>query len=303
MLRSEWDQLPTEAKMAYTHAIEARVDRAVFQQIAQFSAVETAVFVVEGEEFVYIPADEAMIGWDPDTPTPQSFLDLLAHECDIMGQEDLDEELRQSLSPRRPAQCREMLVERYMSEVWWEKGGVGLPISNGLVVARPDGGSDYELVGLIVDALRPLGWDILTEDEWEYLAGGTYPTILAPEFMEKLAKDPTCVKSNSMSAYAIRNRHWRPCPGGALGPGEGFSATLNVLNGLGLWLNQGGPNEVVNARCVMKNGDGAGASCGGYQGFDALAASPHFRCAPPGSKFVYPLEFFCLRRIVPLDAM
>ncbi|MCL2490535.1 MAG: hypothetical protein FWF36_07425 [Propionibacteriaceae bacterium] len=302
MLRSEWEQLPTEMKAGYCQGIESRVERAAFQQLVCFEGLETAVFIVDGEEFAFVPADEAVIGYDPSAPIPQVFLDLLTYEwCDVLGQDDVRKELRRVLSPRRRGQCREMLVERYMSEVWWEKGGLGLPISGGITMPLDEGGSDFDVVRRIVDTLRPLGWDILTEDEWEYLAGGICPTILSPHLMGLLAKDPKTVKSNSICADASRGTRWDPGPGGRLSPAENWSK-LNVLNSFGLWLNQGGPNEVVNAECLMKNGDGACASCGGYEAFDAVVASPHYRYAPPRSEFVVPMEYFCLRRVIPLGS-
>jgi len=302
MMRSDWEHLSDEAKVAHCREIEAQVDRAAFSQIVTSPGGGTAVFVVEGEEFVYVPADDATIGYDPAAPIPQGFLDLITHEwCDIMGQSDVLAELSRSMSPRREGHCREMLVERYMAEAWWEAGGLGLPVTPGCTVPLQDGGSDFDQVRRVVDTLRPLGWDILTEDEWEYLAEGTYPTILTPDLMALLEKDPTAVRSNSICGDAVRGAQWRPCPGGQLDVG-GHWSKLNTLNSFGLWLNQGGPNELVNAECLMRSGDSAAASCGGYDGFDALVASPHYRYAPPQSPYYVPMEYFCLRRVIPITA-
>ncbi|MFD2115822.1 hypothetical protein ACFSTH_11600 [Paenibacillus yanchengensis] len=172
--------------------------------------LETGVFSYKGCEFVYIPGNRVTLGWESwaeglDAATQEDFENGLS-ELD-QNAENLELLLRQQMSPVREADIGPLLIERRTHSVaWYEVRLADLDpeedddileelerfktssyrtyeLHHSFQIEKKDGririwlfDNSADLQDWTKDAL-PKGFDLLTEDEWEYVYGGGCRTL------------------------------------------------------------------------------------------------------------------------------
>lgn len=206
--RATWNTWTADEKQAYLRGLSlpkgfSLLRMETFERYGQ--QLETGVFVYQDSEFVFIPGDRVTLGWDGgidrmDAPTRTDLEEGL--QALEMTLEDAPGLLRQQMSPVREASIRPMLVERRTHSVSWEETtleeleededeeDLKADLAQFLAstynayeryeshrFSRTDDGVRIELFWTSDDypewaeANLEEGFDILTEDEWEYIYG------------------------------------------------------------------------------------------------------------------------------------
>lgn len=195
--------------------------------------LETGVFERTRSRFVFVPGDQITLGWEASLhKMDEATLTELNESTAEFGVDNLRELLGQQMSPVREAEITPLLVECGLNSLGWtqvsaeeaaEYGGAELQeaiahleersshsyelYQSFRVERRKDGqGLDYYLFNEdllleeFIEEVHSLGYDLLTEDEWEYLFGGGARSLfpwgdswnykMKLRHLEELAEDP-----------------------------------------------------------------------------------------------------------------
>ena len=310
MDRVEWNAKSSAARSAYIEAVAASVKRdsllqkfdMQFSHMKKFGSFETGVFtVIPGSEFVYIPADSAILGFDRNFVLPPRMMDAFKSAFELYSPKIFSEscspddtvmaELEKMMSPLRTGSIREMLVETEYAEYEYSDDGLLLEyfIRDNHKVAKCRSSEQTEIIGF----MNSLGFDCCNEDEWEYLSGGYYRNLYN-ESMTKLyteaIRTPRLdeLKAQHKDAPHYKEIYW------TLFYNEMFTPEkLRVQHENGLYIAYHPyEQELVSSPCLTKGSDGGGALHGGDGVFGYLPCSPHHRFADAWIEYIY------IRRVV-----
>ncbi|WP_378127744.1 hypothetical protein [Cohnella boryungensis] len=213
--RATWNKQTSECKEQLLRELNARLPEGfTFLRMERFErfglGLETGIYMYEGCEFVYVPRDRVTLGWEhwtvgPDEETRGEFESGL----EDMNREpaELEHLLRQQMSPVREADIGPLLIERQTRSVAWyevELADLDPEEDDDVLEAierikasnygsyeqhqsfRLDKGDGRIRIWLYADSPSqqawaedelPNGFDVLTEDEWEYAYGGGCRTL------------------------------------------------------------------------------------------------------------------------------
>ena len=195
--------------------------------------LETGIFERPRSRFVFVPGDQVTLGWEVSGhQMDEATLTELNESAAEFGVDDVEELLGQQMSPVREAEIAPLLVEYGLNSLGWTQvsaeeaedyGGEELQeaiahleernshsyelYQSFRVERRKDGhGLDYYvfnedlLLEEFVEEVHSRGYDLLTEDEWEYLFGGGVRSLfpwgdswnykMKLRHLENLAEDP-----------------------------------------------------------------------------------------------------------------
>jgi hypothetical protein len=211
--RPQYNALPAGERQSLLQQIAAAQSGFSLREMKRFAAfgaaTDTAVFrYKDGCDFVFVPGDTVTLGWDgaASTMNEQTRLDIAEalQEYDIS---DIDSFLRDSCTPLRTVTLLSMLVERVVKEIGWFEVAPDAPaiqenqklrgyLQKYLSLTKPgqytwnktlklqyiDGKlcvQLYEEIGYhrLLEKIRAGGFDLPSEDEWEYLCGGGSRTL------------------------------------------------------------------------------------------------------------------------------
>ncbi|OWR29970.1 hypothetical protein CDO73_12900 [Saccharibacillus sp. O23] len=120
--RRIWNDLSSEVKQQRMSELEATLPKGfefvrteTFERFGQSS--ETGVFLYGGAEFLFVPGDEAGLGWDGESMDAER-LEMFGRSFG-MSPEETKTALRSQMSPVREVSIRPMLVERAFSSAGW----------------------------------------------------------------------------------------------------------------------------------------------------------------------------------------
>ncbi|MDR1129693.1 MAG: SUMF1/EgtB/PvdO family nonheme iron enzyme [Prevotellaceae bacterium] len=208
LYRKEYDKLSTAERETLLQSLAetgTRFQLLRFEKFRRFGMeTDTAVYLCDGREFVFVPGDTLTLGWENfsagmDDRTRIDMQESL-EEFDIT---DLDAFLRESMSPLRTATLPPMLVERELNDIGWRRVDAGsrelepfredikkhfLPgtdsftVSGSMRIYRNNGETVTELYEPVsysdfIAGIHKNGFSLPTEDEWEYLCGGGSRTL------------------------------------------------------------------------------------------------------------------------------
>lgn len=176
-----------------------------FERFGQIT--DTAVYKFENSEFVFVHGDTVTLGWDSfavgmDDTTKENIIETLEE----YGVYNIEEFLKENMSPVRTIKIGPMLVERKLNDIGWIvvdsessevfeeervknaieeiKSGkcqeytfheeLRLRKSNDEITAEEYKSISYDE---FVDSILESGFRLPTEDEWEYLCGGGVRTL------------------------------------------------------------------------------------------------------------------------------
>lgn len=211
--REVWNGLTGEEKDHIMRALSGELDPGfayigleTFERYG--TSLETGVFEYEGRRFVFVPGNVVKLGWDGwqqgmDEATRGDLLDSL----DEYGEEDVDAFLQELMSPVREAEIGPLLAEcETHSAGWREVSADAVPalgdsdLAEQLEKFKESSLGQYELYQSFrlkrengdirvylyeedvtyekwrEDAFQG-GFNLPTEDEWEYLYGGGCRTL------------------------------------------------------------------------------------------------------------------------------
>jgi hypothetical protein len=211
--RTQYNALPAGEREALLGQIAASRSGFTLREMKRFEAfgavTNTAIFrYKDGRDFVFVPGDTVTLGWDGagsdmNEETRMNITETL-NEYDIT---DIDQFLRDSCTPVRTVSLPSMLVERDVNEIGWFDVSPDAPaiqaneelrgyLRKYLALANPGryewhktlklqyrgGGLHaqlYEGIGYhrLLEKIRAAGFDLPSEDEWEYLCGGGARTL------------------------------------------------------------------------------------------------------------------------------
>lgn len=298
--RSEYNDLPPSERESLLRGIcSAHPDFAPVE-MARFSAfgqvTDTGVFRHrDGGEFVFVPGDAVTLGWDGasstmDAQTRAEITEVL-EEFDIT---DIDGFLRDSCTPVRSAVIGPMLVEREVRDIGWynaspddseiqksEKlqdfldkylrlNNPGMhELHNSMKLQYIDGNLQVQLYRRIgypqlLESVRKQGFDLPTQDEWEYLCGGGLRTLW---------------RWGDSFDYSMKVQHFKL---------QGFECSWDISRpnqfGLVIGFDPYRCEVISGETTILKAGDGGSNICGGmglalgflpvatyYKGYDAGA--------------------------------
>jgi hypothetical protein len=206
--RTQYNTLPVGEREALLRQIAATENGSTLREMKRFEAfgstTDTAIFrYKDGRDFVFVPGDTVTLGWDGagsdmNEETRADIAGALS-EYDIT---DIDQFLRDSCTQVRTVSLPSMLAEREVNEIGWfdvspdnsailENEELRGYLQKYLALKNPGmyewnktlklqyiGGELraqlYEGIGYhrFLDKIRAAGFDLPTEDEWEYLCGG-----------------------------------------------------------------------------------------------------------------------------------
>lgn len=213
--RATWNNQTSEYKEELLRELNARLPAGfTFLKMERFERfgleLETGIFVYEGCEFVYVPGDRVTLGWEqwaigPDEETKgelESGLEDLSREP-----AELEHVLREQMSPVREADIGPLLIERQTRLVAWYEVELDdldpeedSDVLEALELVKSSNYGSYEQhqsfrldkedgrirIWLFADSPSqqawakdelPDGFDLLTEEEWEYVYGGGRRTL------------------------------------------------------------------------------------------------------------------------------
>ena len=280
LFRQQYNRLTvTEREMLLASLEDSRFKLLRFESFENFGMhTDTAVYLCDGREFVFVPGDEVVLGWSDysegmDDLTRNDLLEFLewsgSDDLDADSNVDLDAYLRERMSPVRTVEIPPMLAEREYNEIswhrvdlksprlwpyrteikWYKKGGgflkpgkIRVRVIENEVIAEL-----YTAISLndFIDQVHRDGFSLPTEDEWEYLCGGGSRTLF--RWGDSFDFD--------MNLRALKWDH----------PMPGTDSSL-LPNQFGLFIAYY-PYEqevVEGSQYFLKGGDGGCALCGGY---------------------------------------
>lgn len=176
-----------------------------FERFGQ--ATNTAIYEFENSEFVFVPGDTVILGWDSfevgmDSATREELMESLEE----YGVTNLEDFLKENMSEVRTVDIGPMLVERNLNDIGWvridfesidslkdesvkkaidevKSGKCKQYIINEELRLRKNNdeiiADVYEFISYdeFVNEIIKSGFRIPTEDEWEYLCGGGTRTL------------------------------------------------------------------------------------------------------------------------------
>lgn len=273
--REQYMQLDEQSRRALLTSLPNRYPAFQFKHFASFARygvhTESAVYERDDREYVFVPGDRVVLGWDgfvegQDAATKQEIVEILA-EYDV---EDSDAYLRETMSPLRQAVIHPMLVERRLRGIGWRQVSLederlqawqnkissfaNSPNNMSLTIQktlRLNKSCDeitaelYESLSLdqLYTELQAEELRLPNEDEWEYLCGGGNRTLW---------------RWGDSFNFDMRIRHF---------DAEETSEKvyeLEKMNGFGLQMAYDPYRyEIVDAPCLFKGADGGSNICGG----------------------------------------
>ncbi|SFB52079.1 Sulfatase-modifying factor enzyme 1 [Cohnella sp. OV330] len=275
LYRETYAKLPERERQALLVSLAERHPGLELKRFARFDrfgrGTDTAIYSLDGSEFVFVPGDTVKLGWDSfadgfDEATKQDVDETLG-EFDI---EDGEAWIGSLMSPVRTVTVPPMLAERKLREVGWTKAPPGdaataerwkaqidifensstsrLTIDKRLRLDRSEGAtvlSTYAPVSYAewLQSLQTQGFSAPTEDEWEYLCGGGSRTLW---------------RFGDSFDYDMHLKHFQAPER------KGEPYDLELPNEFGLHIAYDPYQyEVVDGACFLKGGDGGSLICGG----------------------------------------
>ena len=212
LFRPQFDRLKLSEKFWLMQTLAARY-HLTFKDLYAFSrwgqSCTTGVFERAGREFVFVPGDTVILGWEGfvqgmDRTNQKELADLFA-EIEYDG--SAEKFLQQSMAPVHQATIGPMLVGRKLEEIGWES----VPMNDPRITTHPDwldalqklagrDGQSLEIHETVRFERNGDGWQawlchpvtypkfllslvweqaatLPTPDEWAYLAGGGCRTL------------------------------------------------------------------------------------------------------------------------------
>jgi len=128
MNKEEFETLNPSQKQNLMLKISAAHPQFKFLNLTTFrcggDSFETGVFDFKRSEFVFIPSDEPVLGWDDFAVLDEISAAKIKEQCEFCGSEQsLREYVAQQTSPLRRAKIPAMLAERKASEFSWFEVG------------------------------------------------------------------------------------------------------------------------------------------------------------------------------------
>lgn len=271
--------LNDEKEMLIRDVVNSLSQKFTFQRMEKFSAFDqttfTAVFDFQGNEFVFVPGNNKLIlGWDGfvdgiDNTTREDFENLFA-EYEI--ESSVEDFIKTYMSPVREAKVKPLLVERIPHEIGWKD------ISFEEVITRTEGRIDEYIESVIsgkskeyqiikgnnilrikninnsvhtsfydelsydnfLKSLNEDGFDLASEDEWEYLCGGGARTLW---------------KWGDSIDYSMSFRHF--------GDNREYDTDKPNCFGLKIAFDPYKYEVIAHSKYLLKAGDGGCNICGG----------------------------------------
>ncbi|RKN86307.1 SUMF1/EgtB/PvdO family nonheme iron enzyme [Paenibacillus ginsengarvi] len=274
LYRQAYEALTEQQRNELLESLAAGRTGLMFKRLESFERfgmrTETAVYELDGAEFVFVPGDTVTLGWESfadglDVDTLAD-LDQVMEEYDIP---DLASFLQSMMSPVRTVTVEPMLVERKLHEIGWhlvdpdsevmvtrrqdieafEASPNRISITNKrLRLTRSSSGTvveEYKPIAYadLIVTLQEQGCSLPTEDEWEYLCGGGARTLW---------------RWGDSFPYDTHIRYFEDP---AL---KGTPYDMEQPNQFGLHIAYDPYKyEVVDAPCLLKGADGGSFICGG----------------------------------------
>lgn len=212
LYRTYYNTLPQEEKQAVLQKIGENYQMTLkrFEEFSNWGqSTYTAVYEYENSEFVFVPGDMVTLGWDGFSTEvdPETISDIQSSFDDFGLSGPVEDYLRESTTPVRKTTIKPMLVERNLNTIGWiplamddpsiqnqwaeelnefqEKDYASYEVDKEIKFVRHKGGEisaySYQTISYL-DFLKQLsseGFELPTEDEWEYLCGGGRRTLFA----------------------------------------------------------------------------------------------------------------------------
>lgn len=212
LFRPQFDTLKLSDKLRLMQTLATRYGF-TFKELSAFSrwgqSCTTGVFEKHGREFVFVPGDTVILGWEGfvqgmDKANREELADIFA---EIKYEGTAEEFLRQGMAPVRQVTIGPMFVGRKLEESGWES----VPMNDPRIIAHPDwlenlqkwanqNGQSFEIHQTVrfernddrwrawlchpmtyPEVQRSLLWELTatlpTPDEWAYLCGGGCRTL------------------------------------------------------------------------------------------------------------------------------
>ncbi|MFD2330848.1 hypothetical protein ACFSR7_16470 [Cohnella sp. GCM10020058] len=275
LYRETYAKLPEQERQRLLASLAERhpgLELKRFDRFERFDrGTDTAIYSLEGSEFVFVPGDTVTLGWhsfaDGFDDTTKQDVDETLGEFDIA---DGEAWIGSLMSPVRTVTVPPMLVERKLREIGWTKAQpddraiverwkavidnfertstnrltidkrLRLDRSEGFTVLATYAPVSYEQ---LLQGLRSEGFSLPTEDEWEYLCGGGSRTLW---------------RFGDSFDYGMHLRHFQAPER------KGEPYDLELPNEFGLCIAYDPYKyEVVDGAAFLKGGDGGSLICGG----------------------------------------
>jgi hypothetical protein len=246
-----------------------------FERFERFGVMtETAVFICDGKEFVFVPGDTVTLGWDSFAEGMDEYTkSAMSHALEEFEITDIADFIDESTSPVRRVTVAPMLAECETGVIGWREvppdspeltplrseierirkyiaPGRDFEIHNTLRVSHIDGRTVWEVYDPIslrelIENMHASGFSLPTEDEWEYLCACGKRTLFrwgdSFDFDMKLLYFSSCDEPDD-APYSLK-----------LPNGFGLSIAYDPYK-----------MEVVeNSEYFLKGGDGGCNICGG----------------------------------------
>ena len=212
--RDVWQELNAQDKEKWMRELVRQLPEGMtyegLQTFERFGQrTQTGVFIQEGQRFVFVPGSQVTLGWSQwqDGMDEKTSTDL--HEAaSNYGVQDVGMFLASQMSPVREVHISPMLVECETTSLGWievtEEEAYAQEhedFPEALVAFKQSGLNEYELhlqfrlirdnggkvqilwfnegieIEDVIKEEKEAGFDLLTEDEWEYIYGGGCRTL------------------------------------------------------------------------------------------------------------------------------